>query len=214
MRQVFAHEALEAVLALLLAQILLTVSLCVALDAAEFRPARIGPGDQQPRPSEEKHTPVTMAQVRAALDPDEPDYVRAARLGGDALPHLERLIEGGDPGLASKAVYLASVIRDRRSAVLVHKAAKSDRGEVRVAAAAATRHLPRRAASAVLLVLLSDPDSGVRRVALTSVKLSIGSGGFPSALRARIEALANADPDPRIRELSRAILGQVRPLSN
>jgi hypothetical protein len=38
--------------------------------------------------------PVTMEQVRAFLDPEEPDYQQAAQLGPEALPHLEELGEG------------------------------------------------------------------------------------------------------------------------
>jgi len=36
---------------------------------------------------------VTMAQVRAVLDPDEPDYGQAAKLGPQALAHLEKLVK-------------------------------------------------------------------------------------------------------------------------
>ena len=53
---------------------------------------------------------VSMDDVRKVLDPDEPDYAAAARLGEEALAHLERLARGDDPMLASKAAYAASLI--------------------------------------------------------------------------------------------------------
>jgi hypothetical protein len=52
---------------------------------------------------------VDMEQVRAALNPDEPDYSKASKqLGADALPHLEKIIGGSEISLAAKAAYLAA----------------------------------------------------------------------------------------------------------
>ena len=90
---------------------------------------------------------VTMVQVRAALDPEEPDYEQAAQLGPEAIPHLEELVGETDALLASKAAYTASLIEDPRSADILRKAAASDRAEVRAAAAggAATYRLVQQA---------------------------------------------------------------------
>jgi HEAT repeat protein len=112
---------------------------------------------------------VTMEDVRAALDPEEPDYAEAAKLGPDALPHLEVLVNSGDTMLASKATYLASLIKDPRSADIVRMAANRDDPAMRVAAAAAASNLGASAASAVLVDLVGDPDPGVRKVARTAV---------------------------------------------
>ena len=65
---------------------------------------------------------VTMAEVRAALDPDEPDYVQAATLGPPALHHLDALIRDADALTAAKAVYLTALIQDERSARIVESA--------------------------------------------------------------------------------------------
>jgi HEAT repeat protein len=113
--------------------------------------------------------PVTMQQVRKALDPDEPDYDKAAELGPQALPHLETLIEGDDIGLASKAASLAGRIRDERSVAVLDKAASHGDARVRVAAAAAARGLPAAGASEVLSRLVTDRDVGVQKHALRSV---------------------------------------------
>jgi hypothetical protein len=112
---------------------------------------------------------VTMKEVRAALDPEEPDYDEASKLGPEALPHLENLVSSGDTMLASKATYLASLIKDAKSAEVVGMAARSTDPAVRVAAAAAVSNLSASSANAVLLELVVDPDPGVRKVARTSV---------------------------------------------
>jgi HEAT repeat protein len=133
---------------------------------------------------------VTMKDVRAALDPEEPDYKEAARLGRGALPHLEVLVSTDDTMLASKATFLASLIKDAKSAEIVEKAARSNDPAVRVAAATAASNLTAPAASAVLLELITDPDAGVRKVARKAVP------GKPSAkLAEKLEAL-NTEPTP------------------
>jgi hypothetical protein len=113
---------------------------------------------------------VTMEDVRAALDPEEPDYTNAAQLGPQALPHLEVMVSSGDTMLASKAAYLASLIKGgAKSAEIVATAAQSSDPAVRVAAAAAASNLSPSGANAVLLELVADPDPGVRKVARSSV---------------------------------------------
>lgn len=112
---------------------------------------------------------VTMQDVRSVLDPEEPDYGRAAELGPDALPHLEALVNSGDAMLASKATYAASLIKHDRSEEIVRAAAQSDDVVVRVAAASAARNMPASGSSNVLLGLVGDPDPGVRKVARAAV---------------------------------------------
>lgn len=113
--------------------------------------------------------PVTMADVRAVLEPEEPDYAAAAALGQDAVPHLAELVRGADPMLASKAAYAAGVIGGAQAAETVLEAARSDEVTVRVAAAAAAANLDAGPASEVLESLVGDSDPGVRKVARASV---------------------------------------------
>lgn len=109
---------------------------------------------------------LSMEDVRRVLDPDEPDYASAAGLGADALPHLEELVTGEDPMLASKATFAASLITGGSEAV--QTAARSEDPVVRVAAAAAARNLPRESAEQVLRRLSDDDDAGIRKVARAS----------------------------------------------
>ena len=82
------------------------------------------------------------AQVRKYLDPEEPNYAKAAAaLGAEPCP-FSSAREGADPLLASKAAYLASLIPDPRAARVLEVAARSPEATVRVAAAAAAHRHP------------------------------------------------------------------------
>ena len=147
-----------------------------------------------------------MQQVRAALEPEEPDYTQAARMGSEALPHLEDLVGETDAMLASKATYLASLIEDQRSSRVIRKAAESDRPEVRVAAASGASNLSEQNASDVLIPLLKDRDIGVRKSALKAVPDEASS-----ELRDAVDSLTDADASPGIRKLSSRVADRVRP---
>jgi HEAT repeat protein len=148
---------------------------------------------------------VTMEEVRAELERDEPNYARAAGLGPETLPHLEKLAAGDDTMLATKAVYLAGLIQDDRSAKLLAKAAKADDPRVRVAAAAAARNMEADRASGLLAPLVADDDPGVRKVALKSVPPDA-----TAALRRAVEQVAEEEEtDETTRRLSREALRRI-----
>lgn len=133
---------------------------------------------------------ATMVEVRAILDPDEPDYDRIVELGAGAIEHLETLIDGGDEMLASKAAYAASLLPDERAADLVHACASSDRAVLRVAAAAGLKNLKPKAAAELAAKLASDPDVGVSKTAISAaqahpdadVATAISSDASPGAM--------------------------------
>ena len=149
---------------------------------------------------------VTMKQVQMALDPDEPGYQPAAQdLGPEALPFLEEIIRRSDEGLASKAVYLASLIADDHSSAVVELGAGRAEAGVRVAAAAGALNIAPRLRGPVLLRLLDDEDVGVKKVALKAV-----AGQSDAALIARVEVLARTGAEPALRSLAQEVLDQVR----
>ncbi len=113
---------------------------------------------------------VTKQQIIDMLNPDEPNYREAAKLGPDALPHLDTLVKTADPLLASKATYLASFIQGEQSIDVLKAAAQSEHPEVRVAAAAGARNLSITVVRDVLFKLLADEDIGVREEAMNSLK--------------------------------------------
>ena len=144
--------------------------------------------------------PVTLKQVRDALLPEEPDYGTAKQLGRGALPHLEELVEGPDPLLASKAAYLTGLIGGPRATAVLQSAAVSRFPEVRVAAAAGAANLEAQAASMVLLPMLDDADVGVRKVALKSVPPEASA-----EVRAKVQSVQRSDPLIELRGLAGAV---------
>jgi hypothetical protein len=147
---------------------------------------------------------ITIEQVRAALEPEELDYNKIAKkLGAEALPHLERLIVGDHPMLASKAAYLAGLIGTDKSVPVLERAARSGDATVRIAAAASVQNLPAESASDLLLSLVDDPDAGVQKVALRAVP-----NNASAVLRARIEGLSAGKTDNLARSLSREVLSR------
>lgn len=153
---------------------------------------------------------LTMKDVRAALDPEEPRYEEsAARLGPDALPLLEEVVRDGDPMLASKAVYLAAMIGGADSAGVLSRAAGSEQVLLRVAAAGAARHLDPAAAEQVLDKLVDDVDTGVQKVAVRSI------AEVPTKkLLARVGRLAQSHEDPSLRDISHEVALSSRPPEN
>jgi len=113
--------------------------------------------------------PVTMQQVLDVLNPDEPNYLQAANLGPEALPYLENLIKTGQPMIASKATYLVSLIKDKKSVDILKVAAMNKNPVIRVAAAAASKNLSLNLAKDVLSLLHNDDDAGVRKQAEKSL---------------------------------------------
>ncbi|MGW5052309.1 hypothetical protein [Actinokineospora sp. NPDC004072] len=144
---------------------------------------------------------VTMRDVRSRLDAEEVDYQEAAALGTEALPLLAELAAGEDSMLASKAVYLASVIGGEGSAAIVADAAERGDPILRVAAAAALRNLPVGDFERVGDTLLDDSDPGVRKVAIGSV-----AAADSPALIAKVRRAAEADPQDYVRETAARLL--------
>ena len=141
---------------------------------------------------------VTMKQVLAQIDKDEPDYPRAAKLGPQALPHLRTLIEADDPMRASKAAYLASLIGGPDAIEVLDDASRRKEPEVRVAVAHALQNT-RDAPPQLVVRLLGDADPGVRKLALRT------AGRLKSPeLRPKVETIAKRDPEEFLRKMAEA----------
>jgi len=150
--------------------------------------------------------PVSMADVRRALDPDEVDYEAAAALGADALPHLQELVESGDPGIAAKAAYLAGRINASGSEAVVALAATHGDARVRASAASAAGHLDDDATDRVIADLVLDDDAGVQKLALRSVPDQPSQG-----LRSQLQRAAETAPHETLRAIASAALEEPAP---
>ena len=106
---------------------------------------------------------VTLEQVKAIINSTEPNYEDGAKLGREALPHIEILVKTADPVLASKAAYLASFIEDEQSVNILSLAAQSNDSKVRLAAAVGSSHLRNKENTKIILnKLKTDQDSSIR----------------------------------------------------
>jgi HEAT repeat protein len=148
---------------------------------------------------------VTLEQVRAFLDAEEPNYAVLARLGPQILPHLQSIIASGDEYFATKAASLASRINDERATTVLRDAARHASPRVRLAVAGGIRNVARPAAAGLLMTLLNDRDPGVRKTALKTAATKSNS-----ALLAKIGDLTQRDPSPAVRTLAVQVLNRAR----
>ncbi len=149
---------------------------------------------------------LELDEVRRRIDVDEPDYDNlAATLGPEAIPLLTILVSDQSPAVASKAAYLLSMIPGPGAEEGLATAAQSHDENVRVAAAAGLRNLEEPSEEA-LRSLFTDPDTGVRKVALQSAEKAGGT-----RFRDEVEALAGSDPEEDLRTAARAVLDRLDP---
>lgn len=149
---------------------------------------------------------LELDEVRRRIDVDEPDYDNlSATLGPDAIPLLTILVSDQAPAVASKATYLLSMITGPGAEEGLATAARSHIEAVRVAAAAGLRNLEEPSAEA-LRSLFTDPDAGVRKVAVRSADEAGGT-----TFRDEVEAVAGSDPEADLRTAARAVLEGLNP---
>ena len=115
------------------------------------------------------------------------------------------LVAEDEPGLASKAAYLAAVIAGGNSKEVVALAAQSRHDVVRVAAAAAAALLPAEEAVEITSSLLQDTDARVRVRAVKS-SATINS----PILIERLEAMAVQDPVRHVRDFAAGVAREMR----
>jgi hypothetical protein len=120
--------------------------------------------------------------VLRELNSDEPNYPKlAASLQSDSVKRLEELARDGEPMIASKATYLASLVRSPGTMAVIDVAARRSEPVVRVAAAAALGKAAKRRGRRdtemdvapsldTLDRLLADEDPGVRKYAEKSAQ--------------------------------------------
>jgi len=145
--------------------------------------------------------PTNMNEVLAYLEPDEPNYALAAKLGPDALPFLKEIIDKQDVMLASKAAYLVSLIKSDESISILEYAARKKDPTIRVAVASGIRNISEKDANILLDKFIEDQDIGVRKVTLKSV------AKFKSkSIISKVQKLLKSDPEPSIRKLASNII--------
>ncbi|RZI53805.1 MAG: HEAT repeat domain-containing protein [Pseudonocardia sp.] len=147
---------------------------------------------------------VSKQDVLAVLEPDEVDYVTAASLGPEALPHLAALVTGEDAMLAAKATYLASMIPDEGRQQILSAAAVSAEPTVRIAAAVGSNTLRTAEAETLVAALLTDDDVGVRKQAILSSAQIIDT----AAVQYNLQRIIEADTFDTLRRMAEQVLGE------
>jgi|RhiMetdeSRZDD1v2_1073273.scaffolds.fasta_scaffold898950_2 HEAT repeat protein len=145
--------------------------------------------------------PTNMNEVLAYLEPDEPNYAQAAKLGPDALPYLKEIIDKQDVMLASKAAYLVSLIKSEESLPILEYAALNKNPTIRVAVASGIRNISEKDANMLLDKFIEDKDVGVRKVTLKSV-----AKFKSSSIVSKVQKLLESDPEPSIRKLASDVI--------
>ena len=145
--------------------------------------------------------PITLQNVKSELEPDELDYPAIAqKLGAEAIPYLKQLVDSPDPMTASKATYLASLIKNENAVAVLKHAATHAEPTVRVAAASGIRNLAETDADSLSDILIQDKDVGVRKTTLNSM-----SHIKSKKLTAKAKIVSEKDPEPLIREIANKI---------
>lgn len=106
---------------------------------------------------------ITLEELKRVLHVDEPDYAALARWGRELLPLLEQLAQRAEPGLAAKAVYLASRVPDGDPSSIIAAGAQRSDAVVRVAAASVIARASDQRMADIAVHLVVDADPSIRR---------------------------------------------------
>lgn len=140
---------------------------------------------------------MTREDLRIALSREELDYpALAAQLSPADLPLVREFAMSDNAMLATKAVYLASLVDADAAGDIVDVASRSPTEVVRIAAASALVNLPETRRADIALGLLDDPSVDIKKLTLIAVERPT------PALQAKIEALATRTSIDRLRELA------------
>lgn len=151
---------------------------------------------------------ANFKDVITELGSNEVDYESVAlKLGEDAIPYLRQIVEDIDtpPLLASKAVYLASVLHGENYDQVLRAGARSIWPEVRVAVAAGLKNVPENLGKDLFPLALDDADSGVRKTALRSAAYS-----GAAYTKETIDRLARSDAKEFVRDAAARALESLR----
>lgn len=147
---------------------------------------------------------MEMEILLEILGAEEPAYDREELSDPGVVPLLAELSSGPDPGLATKAIMVASLVSDADALALVRGAAESSDPMMRVAAAASAGNLGAETAVEILEPLLRDDDPGVRYTALDSVPES-----STAEFLAVVEDVGENDETDDVRNHAKEVLEEI-----
>ncbi|MET0181058.1 MAG: hypothetical protein ABW194_11350 [Novosphingobium sp.] len=141
---------------------------------------------------------ISDEELRVALSNEEPDYpALAARLDESDVPRVRALAERDDLALATKAIYLASLLASDSAHEIVVRAADSPTELKRIASATGLPNLPPLPRERAASRLADEPNPAVAKMVLRAIDQ-------PSPqLVEKIRAMESRATVPEIRALAR-----------
>lgn len=144
-------------------------------------------------------------ELRRLLSNEEPDYAAiVAQMGDASVPALNELSQDLDIMLATKAVYLASLLPQSQAHQIVERASVSTQPLVQIAAATALQNLPDAIRHKLASQLLDVDDISIKKLVINAVQTSA-----PAELKTKIERLSNQSNSEFIRSLSKTTLQRI-----
>jgi hypothetical protein len=145
---------------------------------------------------------MTDQELKLALDSEEPQYQEiVAQLDESDVPRVRQFAESGDVALASKAVYLASLLKSEAAHEIVVRAAGSGNELVRVASATAIGNLPTSPRERAAGELIGDANPAMAKMVLRAV------GPGSPAMKAKLQDLERRTAVPELKAMLRDTLG-------
>jgi hypothetical protein len=147
----------------------------------------------------------TYDEVRQILSLIEPSEDMYAKLDGDDIPLLQRLVLDPEAWLAARAVHAAARLGTAAGHSLISNAASDPRRELRAAAASVAPKLPADVSNTILERLIEDRDMSIKKLAITSI------GPAASAtLMGKLQAESSQGENATIKALAVTQLGSMR----
>ncbi len=149
---------------------------------------------------------LTVNELKMLLGNEEPDYAAiAVKAGNDSTQAIAELAAGPDTMLASKAIYLASLIKDTRAFTIIEKASNSSVSRLRIAAASALPNLSAPNRNKLAEKLIDHEDVSIQKLTLRAL-----DGKISAALKQKVNMLNENSGSEVIRELSNSALKKIK----
>lgn len=148
---------------------------------------------------------MSETALRAKLSCEEPVYRDlAASVTEEDLPALRALARGEEEGVATKAIYLASLLEPESAHEIVLEAANSRSELRRIAAGSGMVNLPPEKAERIALRLLDEKNPALKKLVLRGIRApspglaaKIRSMGAAPDLPEQLRAMARAKMEGR-----------------
>jgi HEAT repeat protein len=113
-----------------------------------------------------------LVNILSMIEPDEGMY---EMLTEEDIPHLQQMLNENQPWLASRAVFALSKLKSDKVNSILLQLVDDQRPEVRIALASSAAFLTKDLAEDILVKLIADDETGVRKFAIQSISSRHGT---------------------------------------